>query len=340
MGTNTKKSTKKASAKKASAGKSSRKKQRKSGGIVALICAVIVVVGLLYLFGPRETMIHLVYDYTGIVLPEALPWEYKDAAVEAETARESATATPAGVSAGTTVQLSGELPQGFEIPLCVHTSDSHEVHEYAGFTLCYREKYEQAEWVAYEINTEELVKATGRTDDFRPDPKISTGSASLADYKGSGYDRGHLAPAADLAYSTETMSESFYMSNMSPQTGGLNRGVWKDLEAQVREWTEQFGSVYVVSGPILEKDSYPTIGPNEVAVPEYYYKVLFAPEGKDGKPQMIGFLMPNEKLKDDFLAFAVPVDEIESRTGLDFFHSLDESSQSALEAQSNPELWK
>ena len=327
MGNSTKKSSSKTTAKKATSSKSRKKQQKKSGGFITIVCIVIVVVGLLYLFGPRETMIHLVYEYTGVVLPEALPWEYKDSVVVEDSER----ATP---------QLAGDLPQGLEIPLCAHSSDSHEIHEYLGFSLCYREKYEQAEWVAYEINTEELVKATNRTDDFRPDPKISTGSATLADYKGSGYDRGHLAPAADLAYSKETMSESFYMSNMSPQTGGLNRGVWKDLEAEVREWTQAFGSIYVISGPVLEKDSYPTIGENKVAVPEYYYKVLFAPEGKDGKPEMIAFLMPNEKLKEDYFAFVVPVDEVEARTGLDFFHSLDKASQDALEARSNPEAWQ
>lgn len=331
MGTTTKKSNgKKTSAqKKASSSKASKKSQKRSGGAIAVIVIIVIAVALLYLFGPRETMIHLVYDYTGIVLPEALPWEYRDEVV-------SETNTTPQV----TPQLSGDLPTALEIPRCAHTADSHEVHEYIGFTLCYREQYEQAEWVAYEINTAELVKEASRTDDFRPDPKISTGSATLADYKGSGYDRGHLAPAADLAYSKETMSESFYMSNMSPQTGGLNRGVWKDLEAEVREWTEQFGSVYVVSGPVLEKDSYPTIGENKVAVPEYYYKVLFAPEGRDGTPEMIGFLMPNKKLKEDFFAFAVSVDEIESRTGLDFFHSVDDAAESSLEARINLPAWQ
>lgn len=331
MGTTTKKSSgKKASAqKKASSSKTNKKSQKKSGGAIAVICIIVIAVALLYLFGPRETMIHLVYDYTGIVLPEALPWEYQDVVVS-----DSGTASQAAP------QLSGELPSALEIPLCAHTSDSHEVHEYIGFSLCYREKYEQAEWVAYEINTAELVKEASRTDDFRPDPKISTGSATLADYKGSGYDRGHLAPAADMAYSKETMSESFYMSNMSPQAGSFNRGVWKDLEAQVREWAAEFGSLYVISGPILEKDSYPTIGENQVAVPEYYYKVLLAPKGRGGNPEMIGFLMANQKTKEDFLAFAVPVDEIESRTGLDFFHSMDDSSESALESRVNIQAWQ
>ena len=172
MGTTTKKSSgKKASAqKKASSSKTSKKSQKRSGGAIAVIIVIVIAVALLYLFGPRETMIHLVYDYTGIVLPEALPWEYRDEVV-------SETNTTPQV----TPQLSGDLPTALEIPLCAHTADSHEVHEYTGFTLCYREQYEQAEWVAYEINTAELVKEASRTDDFRPDSRISTGSATLAD---------------------------------------------------------------------------------------------------------------------------------------------------------------
>ncbi|MBP3416676.1 MAG: DNA/RNA non-specific endonuclease [Spirochaetaceae bacterium] len=329
MGTTSKKSGGKKSVKKAA---STVKKHRKSKGFVAFVCILVIALALLYLFGPRDVIITLVYDYTGIILPEALPWEYKDAPVDAELVLSQSSEAGA--------ELSGDLPAALEIPLCSHTDDSHEVHQYAGFALCYREQYEQAEWVAYEINTAELVKEAGRTDDFRPDPNISTGSASLADYKGSGYDRGHLAPAADMAFSHQTMSESFYMSNMSPQAGGFNRGVWKDLEANVREWAEEFGSVYVISGPVLEKDEYPTIGENAVAIPEYYYKVLFAPEGRDGKAEMIGFLLPNEKTKEDYFAFVVPVDEIEQRTGLDFFHSLPDNAETSLESQSHPEAWQ
>lgn len=313
-------------------GNSTRKKQKKSKGFVTFICIVVIALALLYLFGPRDTIITLVYDYTGIVLPEALPWEYKDAPVDGQVVLAQ--------SPETSAKISGDLPTALEIPLCAHTDDSHEVHQYAGFALCYREQYEQAEWVAYEINTAELVKEANRSNNFRPDPNISTGSASLADYRGSGYDRGHLAPAADLAFSHQTMSESFYMSNMSPQAAGFNRGVWKNLEAHVRDWAEEFGSVYVITGPVLEKDEYPTIGENEVAVPEYYYKVLFAPEGRNGKPEMIGFLMPNEKTKEDYFAFVVPVDEIERRTGLDFFHSLPDDAEAALESQSKVEAWQ
>ncbi len=104
-----------------------------------------------------------------------------------------------------------------------------------GYALGYIEYHEQPAWVVYHFTKEEAVtKAVKRSDDFREDPEIPTGSATLADYRRSGYDRGHLAPAADMAFSVRTMSDSFYMSNMSPQKPAFNRGIWKNLEAQVR----------------------------------------------------------------------------------------------------------
>jgi endonuclease G len=92
---------------------------------------------------------------------------------------------------------------------------------------------------------------TKRKDNFRSDPKVKTGSAALSDYKGSGYDRGHLAPAADFKWSATAMSESFYMSNMSPQVPGFNRGIWKNIESTVRNWAVENDEIYIVTGPVL-----------------------------------------------------------------------------------------
>ena len=107
----------------------------------------------------------------------------------------------------------------------VKSINPDQVHKYTGFTLEYDESTEQAFWVAYELTRSEVARTVRRTDDFRPDPNISTGSAILSDYKGSGYDRGHLAPAGDMKFSRQTMIESFYMSNMSPQLPAFNRGI-------------------------------------------------------------------------------------------------------------------
>ncbi|MBQ9621785.1 MAG: DNA/RNA non-specific endonuclease [Treponema sp.] len=239
------------------------------------------------------------------------------------------------------------LPAGLEKPICAasHKATDHQLRNFEHYSLCYRESYEQAEWSAYCLTEEELVKNAKRSDDFRSDPEITTGSATPSDYKKSGYDRGHLSPAADFAFDEKAMSETFYMSNMSPQKGNLNRGLWKDLESKVREWAEIFGRVYVVSGPILEKpaEEYNSIGENKVSVPEFYYKVLLIPLYEDEKDKetpedaqsvtMLAFILPNEKCGEILDYYEVTVDEVEKRTGLDFFSLLEDSLENELEAK-------
>lgn len=243
---------------------------------------------------------------------------------------------------------------GLEVPVCglKHNAEDHELRKYEHYSICYRESYEQAEWSAYMLSDSQLEKNTSRTDDFRPDLMISTQSASLADYKGSGYDRGHLTPAADMAFSDSAMSETFFMSNMSPQAPQFNRGVWKYLESQVRDWVKTFGRVYVVSGPILEKaaDEYEFIGKNKVSVPEYYYKVILVPLFADETDRLtmedaesamaIGFIMPNQKCEGTFWDYAVSVEEVEKRTGLDFYSFLDDSIEEVVENDYVVENWK
>lgn len=217
--------------------------------------------------------------------------------------------------------------------------ENHEIIFHEGFALCYREPFEQAEWVAYVITEDKLEKNAERTDDFREDLDVSTESASPGDYKYTGYDRGHLAPAADMAYSTETMSQSFLMSNMSPQAPGFNRGIWKKLEAQVRAWAEEYNPLYVVTGPVLEEKAYPVIGENQVAVPEYFYKVLYAPESPGRKAVMAAFIIPNEGQKAPVSSFMVTVDEVEEITGLDFFWDLDDGLENSLESELCVNFW-
>lgn len=113
-------------------------------------------------------------------------------------------------------------------------SSSNQIIKHVAYTLKYNEIYEQADWVIYLLTAEEVKGTILRSDNFRTDTKVKTGSASLTDYRGSGYDRGHLAPAGDMKWSKTAMSESFYMSNMSPQKPGFNRGIWRSLESLVR----------------------------------------------------------------------------------------------------------
>ncbi|MBA4409713.1 MAG: DNA/RNA endonuclease [Odoribacter sp.] len=204
-----------------------------------------------------------------------------------------------------------------------------EIVKHTYYTLAYSEDNEQAYWVYYVLTPELINGNQSRTDDFRADPLVSTGSASLGDYKGSGYDRGHLCPAADMKLNKTSMSESFFLSNMSPQVAEFNRGIWSTLEAQVREWALKYSKLYVVTGPIF-KDNIGAIGENKVTVPGHYYKVLF-----DGNDKMIGLILPNAKSSSPLESFVVSVDSIENLTGIDFFPELDDQIENQLEGSKN-----
>ena len=207
-----------------------------------------------------------------------------------------------------------------------------------GYALGYSEYHEQAAWVIYVMTKEEaLTKEAQRTNKFRSDPEIPTGSATTADYRRSGYDRGHLAPAADMAFSGQTMADSFFMSNMSPQKPAFNRGIWKDLEALVRHFAITERKIVVVTGPILPKEKTITIGTNQVTVPTHYYKVIF-----DLTPpqKMIGFILPNEGSDEPLAAFAVTVDAVEKATGLNFFSRVPKEEQERLERTISVKAWK
>jgi endonuclease G len=208
-----------------------------------------------------------------------------------------------------------------------------EIVKHAYYTLAYSEADEQAYWVYYHL-TPELINGTqSRTDDFRPDPLVISGSASLAYYSGSGYDRGHLCPAADMTLNKTSMSESFFLSNMSPQNASFNRGIWSALEERVRKWVTEYGDLYVCVGGVLN-ENLGTIGTNKVTVPKSYYKIVYSE--KEG---MIGFILPNQGSSLTLDKFVVTVDEIEKQTGIDFFSGLDDKIETQLESSISTTNW-
>ena len=217
---------------------------------------------------------------------------------------------------------------------------SGQLVERAGYVLSYDEEWEQAEWVAYVLERKNLQQEwTERPRDFRADPEVRTGSATDADYRGSGYDRGHLAPFADFAWSRERAAETFYLSNISPQARQFNQGVWRELEELTRDWANRFKRLYVVTGPVMTRDPKGTIGrQNRVAVPQAYYKVLL--DLDDPEQKGIAFVIPNEISFDPLPEYVVSIDEAERITGLDFYPNLmPPELEQQLEARSNPDLW-
>ncbi len=210
-----------------------------------------------------------------------------------------------------------------EIPVITSTD---EIIRHAGFTLSYCERHEQARWVAYKLSAEQLKGTATRTNRFMSDPKVKQESASDDDYKHSGFDRGHLAPAADMKWSDESMRSSFYFSNMSPQKRGFNAGVWKRAEELVRTWANSYQQIYVVTGPVLH-DSLEYIGTNKVSLPRLFYKVILTGDSQ----RALGFVIPHENSKMHLSQFAVSVDSVERLTGIDFFHHLPDELENKVE---------
>lgn len=210
-----------------------------------------------------------------------------------------------------------------------------QVVERLGFALGYSEKHEQPLWVQYRFTAQQNRRRYAeRTDEFFEDPDILTGSAQLSDYSGSGYHRGHLAPAADMKYSPVAMRESFLLSNISPQLPEFDSGIWVDLEKFVRYTVNVEQSITVVTGPLFTSSD-ATIGENAVTVPSAYYKVIY-----DETPprKMIGFILPHAPSDAAISTFAVSVDEVERRTSLDFFSKVPDAD--VLEATIDKAAWK
>jgi endonuclease G len=219
----------------------------------------------------------------------------------------------------------------------IPTSTTGQIITHSYYSLSYSATNKQAEWVIYELTKYNLLNGSiARTDNFRIDPLVKTGSASLKDYKGSGYDRGHLVPAGDMKINTTAMSETFYLSNISPQAPSFNRGIWKELEAQVRDWAGEYDSLYIVTGGIL-KYSIGTIGPDSVTIPKYYYKIILNYTKKNKKA--IAFILPNEQGLQELSDYVVSIDSIESLTGIDFFPNLPDSLENVLENKIKIKNW-
>jgi endonuclease G len=197
-----------------------------------------------------------------------------------------------------------------ELPRLINLDDQIIYH--TSYTLSYNETHEQPNWVKYMVTKSDLENSVAkRKNNFKEDKTISSGSAQLVDYKGSGYDRGHLAPAATFVDSQKEMDESFYMSNMSPQNPSFNRGIWKKIENYERKMAMEKDTVYVICGGVLT-DDLPTIGPNKVSVPRFFYKIIYTEDW------MICFFLKNGKVTGPLYTFTQELTVIEQQVKINF----------------------
>ena len=206
-----------------------------------------------------------------------------------------------------------------------------EIIPYTGMTVSFNKKTHQPNWVAWELLGSEVEGDSEREPGFLTDPDVD-GCATHDDYRRSGYDRGHMAPAGDMKWHPQAMRESFYMTNICPQAGDLNRGAWKKLEEKCRVRAKADSALIIVCGPVFDKaGASMRIGTTGVAVPQSFFKVILSPFA--GRPWAIGFVMPNGYVEGGMQKSAVSVDEVEALTGYDFFAALPDSLENLLESR-------
>lgn len=223
-----------------------------------------------------------------------------------------------------------EIPKGLD-------KHNEQIIEHSAYTVSYNHEWNLPNWVAYELTSEELSGDVKRSNHFAPDPLVSGDPIATYDYTHSGYDRGHMAPAADMKWSEQAMRESFYMTNICPQNQNLNRGDWSDLEELARDWARKYGSIYIACGPLVSQD-HRTIGQNKkIAIPNAFFKVFL--RQTDTSWTAIGFVMPNQASNRPLMTYMVSIDEVEQLSGIDFFYNLPDSIENEIEKDFNLRDW-
>ncbi len=222
--------------------------------------------------------------------------------------------------------------------LDVMTPDSlpSQLKDYDGFRVSFNRDNHTPNWVAWELTAEETKGEVPRYNKFWTDDDIH-GCPSTHDYTRSGFDRGHIYPAGDNKSSEQMMIDCFSLANICPQAHKLNTGAWKTLENKEREWAQRDGRLVIVAGPIYEAADRTRIGDTGVRVPSAFFKVIIEPYS--AQPAGIGFVYPNMTAPGDMYNYAMTIDEVESITGLDFFHQLPNQIENQIESRT-PRQWK
>jgi len=229
-------------------------------------------------------------------------------------------------------------PQKSTLPLeCPALLTGENPTKHIGYITSYNHIHEQANWVAYTLSPQKLMGVVERSNKFSPDPLIAPETANTHDYTKSGFDRGHLAPAADMKYSETAMRECFYLSNISPQAPKFNRGIWKKLEEKVRDWASKTNQIFIVTGPILNNHLVNKIGrEHQITVPEYFFKAV-VDTNKMGNG--IAFVMKNQGSQLPLKTFAITIDSLEHLTGRNFYFQIPQKKQEKIEKTVHFEHW-
>ncbi len=215
--------------------------------------------------------------------------------------------------------------------------NSDVVLVYNGFIINYNTQRLIPNWVAYELTAEEVAGEIPRARGFSMDLDYKGRQAMREDYSNTGWDKGHMAPSADMKWSQTAMNESFYLTNICPQNHDLNGKDWHSLEKYVRDWALKFGSIWVVCGPYVYANTYGTIGERNVVVPDGFFKAVLRRDGKDFKS--IAFVFENNSNRQPVREAVVSVNDVEALVGFDLFTNLSDKIEEAVEAEASWEEW-
>ncbi len=208
-----------------------------------------------------------------------------------------------------------------------------------GYTTSYNNQTKNANWVAWHLTAEHTEGAWKRNGiPYMVDDEVKGARQELEDWYDLDMelDHGHLCPAGDNKWSREAMEQTFLLTNMCPQNSALNRGDWEKLESRCRGWAKHYGEVYIAAGPIFYGPNYKTIGNNKVGVPDAFFKVVLR-MGK--KPAALGFIYPNDGTHHNMSDYVLTVDEIEEKSGIDFFYNLPDEIEDEIESHSELNKW-
>ena len=223
-----------------------------------------------------------------------------------------------------------------EIPLPLQNA-SEQILYRKGYTVSYNKENKIPNWVAWHLTAEHATGPYRRPGNaWHEDLQVPAPRATLADYKDSGWTRGHMCPAGDNKWDSDAMYDSFLFTNCCPQNANLNSGDWNQIEMSCRRWAEKYGDIYIVCGPILFRQEHETIGPNKVVVPEAFFKVVLC---LNGKPKGIGFIRRNTETSRRRDLYVNSISEIERITGITFFPTLPEAIATNVKSQANLKDW-
>lgn len=235
-------------------------------------------------------------------------------------------------------EITEQILESDDMALELPKTSAHDVIlRYSAITVNYDTEHLIPSWVAYELTAEETDGDAQRASGFSMDLNYKGRQAMREDYSNSGWDKGHMAPAADMKWSQTAMYESFYLVNVCPQDHSLNSGPWLRLENWCRDKARKYGRLYIVTGPIIGSGKYGTIGKQNVAVPDRFFKALLSYDGKQYRA--IAFVMDNNPSKQSLPKSCMTVDSLESLTGLDFFFNLPDSIENHIESVLDYKTW-